>query len=186
MKKRLSIADALTYARIALILPLTGLALWASEGVFLLLYLLAVLTDALDGWVARQERTVSLAGARLDAAADVLFIASAAFWFYLLAPGFFMASLPYFVVMGLSFAVFSAVSLWRVGTIITPHLWSGKAATAALMLLLPAVLVFGEFAWLVHPVWMLVVLSRAEASLAAFARFKRADVPSAVRVKKDS
>lgn len=67
---RWGIADSLTAVRIAasllLLLPLGKIG-------FLLLYTLAGVTDALDGWLARKNGTASEFGARLDSAADLLF-----------------------------------------------------------------------------------------------------------------
>lgn len=49
-----------------------------SEG-FIVLYLLAGLTDMADGPVARRTGTVSESGSRLDTAADICFFAAAAY-----------------------------------------------------------------------------------------------------------
>lgn len=67
---RWSLADSLTAARIAasvlLLFPL-------RRGGFLMVYTLAGLTDALDGWMARRSGTASDFGAKLDSGADLLF-----------------------------------------------------------------------------------------------------------------
>ena len=47
----------------------------AFSPVFFVLYLLAGLTDMIDGTVARKTNTVSEFGSRLDSAADFLFVA---------------------------------------------------------------------------------------------------------------
>ena len=67
---RWSLADSLTAARIAgsilLLFPL-------DDSVFLTIYTLAGITDALDGWLARKSGTASDFGARLDSWADLSF-----------------------------------------------------------------------------------------------------------------
>lgn len=66
-----NLADTVTSVRIfaALLLPFLSLR---STG-FLVVYTLAGLTDALDGWVARKTGTAGDFGARLDSIADLLF-----------------------------------------------------------------------------------------------------------------
>ena len=67
---RWSTADSLTAVRIAasicMLFPLEASA-------FLVLYTLAGVTDALDGWLARRSGTASDFGAKLDSGADLLF-----------------------------------------------------------------------------------------------------------------
>lgn len=65
-------ANILTISRMvfALILLLPS-AFYTS---FTVIYLLAGLTDMLDGWVARKTGTASEAGARLDTVADMVFV----------------------------------------------------------------------------------------------------------------
>lgn len=64
-------ADTVTSVRIAASAVLVFLTL--KSPVFLAVYTLAGLTDALDGWLARRCGTVSDFGARLDSVADLLF-----------------------------------------------------------------------------------------------------------------
>ena len=64
-------ADTVTSLRIVLSLFLSNLPLWSSE--FIAVYILAGLTDVLDGWLARKTGTASAFGAKLDSIADLLF-----------------------------------------------------------------------------------------------------------------
>ncbi|MDD6882997.1 MAG: CDP-alcohol phosphatidyltransferase family protein, partial [Eubacteriales bacterium] len=66
-----NIADTVTSVRISASLVLLVLPL-RSAG-FLVVYALAGLTDALDGWLARKTGAASDFGARLDSVADLLF-----------------------------------------------------------------------------------------------------------------
>lgn len=67
-------ANLLTLARMAL--SLTLLCFPAFSAAFYILFVLAGLTDAFDGWVARKTGTVSEFGSRLDTAADFVFVAA--------------------------------------------------------------------------------------------------------------
>ena len=67
-------ANALTIGRMALSLML--LCFPAFSAPFISLYVIAGLTDMADGWIARKTGTVSELGARLDTAADFVFVAA--------------------------------------------------------------------------------------------------------------
>lgn len=66
-------ADILTIFRILCCIPM--LLLPAGSAAFLILYLIAGISDMLDGTVARRTGTASEAGARLDTVADLAFAA---------------------------------------------------------------------------------------------------------------
>lgn len=65
-------ANILTVSRIVLALALIFLPGLSLS--FAVLYVLAGMTDVLDGWVARKTGTASEAGARLDTVADIVFV----------------------------------------------------------------------------------------------------------------
>lgn len=62
-------ANIMTIIRIVLALLLLFIPSFSIS--FRVLYLLAGMTDMLDGWMARKTGTVSAAGARLDTVADI-------------------------------------------------------------------------------------------------------------------
>lgn len=68
-----SAADSVTSLRIVLALPLLFLPLRSPW--FLIVYTLAGLTDALDGFLARKSGSAGEFGARLDSIADLVFYA---------------------------------------------------------------------------------------------------------------
>lgn len=66
-------ADILTVLRVLCCIPM--LLLPAGSAAFRILYLIAGISDMLDGTVARRTGTASEAGARLDTIADLVFAA---------------------------------------------------------------------------------------------------------------
>lgn len=81
----------LSLARVLLVAG-TYLAAWRhDEAQFALLVLLAVLTDILDGPLARHLGTANRFGANVDSAADFAFYASLPVWAYLFRPELMLA-----------------------------------------------------------------------------------------------
>ena len=82
----MSAADRLTATRLLLVLLIWPLALGGQGRLLGLALIVAALTDALDGYLARRLGVVSASGARLDAIADTALLVSAAAWLELLHP----------------------------------------------------------------------------------------------------
>jgi len=80
------VPHALSFARVLLVLATYPVALRGDKPLFAVLVLLAVLTDVLDGPIARATGSESRFGANVDSAADLLFYLSLPAWAYLFAP----------------------------------------------------------------------------------------------------
>lgn len=91
---RTQLANLLTLARLLAVIPLSFAILSGHHQLALQIFLLAALSDALDGWYAKWTNTCSLVGAWLDPIADKAVIITALlalatvgalpFWFALL------------------------------------------------------------------------------------------------------
>lgn len=140
-------ANKLTILRIALV-PVFLLVLylgfpyadWAALGIFVL----ASVTDTLDGYIARHYDQVTNFGKFMDPLADKILVMSAMCW---LVQGGHMAGWVLAAVLLREFAV-SGMRLVAVeqGRVIAAA-WSGKIKTAATMVCLGVMLVF-HFPWL--------------------------------------
>ena len=77
-----SIPNAITIFRIGLVAPIVWLLLNTNYGAALLLMVVASLSDALDGWLARRFNWRSSFGAAIDPFADKLLVGSmfVVFW----------------------------------------------------------------------------------------------------------
>lgn len=138
------LANLVTLARIALIVPIAGLLLSGLHGAALGLYVIAATTDFLDGWLARQTGRTSAFGAQLDAVADNIF-SLAIFAFLLLAyPGLparhgvalvFLFGGPV-LYLGLSWLLCRRLLMF--------HFWSAKAGAVLLFCLWPLVALSGS------------------------------------------
>lgn len=110
---------ALSFARVALVAGIYGAATQGDEALFALLVLSAVLTDILDGPLARHLGTAGRLGANVDSAADLLFYLSLPVWTWMFRPDvvithrYLIASLAvlYVAVNVLSHAKFGALGV---------------------------------------------------------------------------
>ena len=85
------LANIVTLLRGFMILPIALLLLNGSRWVAIALYVLAVLTDGLDGWLARRSGRTSAFGATLDAVVDNVFALAIALFLYLSMPQVYAA-----------------------------------------------------------------------------------------------
>lgn len=70
----MSLADAVAVARAIAVVPLAALILAGAHGPAFLLFVVAALSDALDGWLARHLGTAGRRGALLDPLADKVLV----------------------------------------------------------------------------------------------------------------
>src|SRR5688572_26680024 len=84
------LADRITLLRIVLIPFLWALAFIEARTALAVGFAIAGITDVLDGYVARTQRS-SPWGAQLDSIADTLLLISGALWLVLLRPDFVRA-----------------------------------------------------------------------------------------------
>ncbi len=119
----------------------TGLWLWLALGVFVI----ASLTDYVDGYVARKYHQVSNFGKFLDPLADKLLVIAAMVmfcqWGQMPAWALMIVLMREFAVTGLRLVAVGQ------GTVIAAG-WSGKVKTASTMIGLCAMMVFPHIRWL--------------------------------------
>ncbi len=162
-------ADALTWARIVSILPISVAAYAGLKWWVLGLYVAAALTDLLDGWFARRAAPPKN-DTDLDGIADLLLSIATLFWLWLLIPGFvtryWLPYLPIFLVLE---AYMSWVRVWhqRYGV---PHLQFGRFAMALFFTLLPVLVIWGDQPVFVHAVLLIGVAAKIQLSWAFWNR----------------
>jgi len=165
------IADALSWSRIAAILPITALAWFGLERWVLVLYVVAALTDYFDGVFARR----ALPPARdidLDGIADTAFRVMTVLWIWLLVPGFVQHYwLPYFPVL-IVLEGYMVTLRMRDRDMPVPHLRFGRFAMALFFCLLPVLAIWGDLAWFVHAVLIVGTLSNTQLAIAMTRLFR--------------
>ncbi len=128
-------ANVLSGSRIVLVPVLLALAWGGQHHGFLALLALSLLTDGLDGYVARRLNQTSDLGAKLDSWGDLLTYGTMILGLYWLWPAAFEREF-WFLAMGLSFYLLSVLtSLFKFHELPSYHT---RAAKAAALLMAPA------------------------------------------------
>ncbi len=162
-------ANKITIARIALIpvflvLAYTGHSVWA-----LAVYILACLSDTVDGYIARHYRQVTDFGKFMDPLADKMLVLAAMVFLVEVGqmPGWAVA-----IVLFREFAV-SGLRLIAVeqGRVIAAA-WSGKIKTTVTMIGLGVMLVFGDDPIVSWTVTALIVLTTVYSGVEYFLKNK--------------
>lgn len=156
-----TIADGLTWARLFSIIPISIFIIAEMQRWVLALYLLAALTDLLDGWFARRG-TESKRGADLDGTVDLIFVGMTLVWIAWMIPGFYAKYWFPFLPAFVAFEGYFLFSRLRKKDLVLPHLWSGKIAMTLFCFLLPVLLVFGDVTWFLLLALYVPILAKAE------------------------
>jgi CDP-diacylglycerol--glycerol-3-phosphate 3-phosphatidyltransferase len=143
------VPNLLSSVRLASVPVLLALAWGGRPFAFLLLLLAAILSDAVDGWVARRTGGTSPLGARLDSIADYAVYVAVPLGAWWLWPDMVTREASWFALVVLGYALPGAVALARFRRLAAYHTWSAKLAVAALSVAV-LVLFAGGPAWPLH------------------------------------
>jgi phosphatidylglycerophosphate synthase len=154
------IPHALTISRVILVAVTYYAALHGDKPLFAVLVLLAVLTDILDGPIARALGTADRFGANMDSAADLLFYASLPVWAYLFDAELVVQSLPLIVALGSLYVIANFVSHATFGALGVHNRLSRASGTAGV------VFTFYSILWGIEPILRDILLIILVADLA--------------------
>ena len=158
---RFKAANAVTLSRGLLIAPIFGLLLAGRTTAALAVYLIAALTDLVDGWLARRQGQSSAFGAQLDAVIDNFFSVAILGFLAMAYPELVSRQwLACAVLFGGPLA-YLVVSWAMTRRLMMFHVWSAKLGAVLLFSLWPAIAVTGWEGWL----WLsaaVVAFSRLE------------------------
>ena len=123
-----SIPNLLSLLRLALVPLLIGLAYIGDATAFLGVLVVSLLSDVLDGYLARKLNQVSELGAKLDSWGDMLTYGSMILGLYWIWPLVFSAQGLYLLATMIFFIAPVAVALYKFGEDPSYHTWGAKAA----------------------------------------------------------
>lgn len=161
---RLTVPNVLTTARILGAAPLATLAWFGQRNAFIGFLAFLLLTDLIDGPIARRLGQQGKTGARLDTIADGLLYIAVALSFWWLETDAFRAHLPWFWAVFVSWLLSVAVSLVRFGRLPSYHTWLAK--TSALVVG-PVALAWIVAGWTAGIPWALAFVTLANVEAAA-------------------
>lgn len=158
---RLKLANLVTLSRAALIAPILLLLLNGLQTPALGLYVLAALTDAFDGWIARATGQSSRFGAQLDAAVDNIFSLGILAFLLLAWPGLWERQWFSLSVLFGGPLLYLVVSWLMRRRLMMFHFWSAKVGAFLLFCLWPLI-AFSGAEGLIGIVALVVGFSRIE------------------------
>ena len=170
----LYLPNILSLFRIVLVPVLVAVLLTKFEGkefVGLGVFLLASLTDFLDGYFARRHRTVSRIGKLLDPAADKI-LTSAAFISLVeldLAPAWMVV-----VIVAREFAVSTLRSVLASERVVVASGWSGKVKTTTQILAISALIIqhqLGQFGKIAPALLWAALITSVVSGIEYFVRY---------------
>lgn len=141
MKKLLNTPNILTIIRMIFVPVFIVLLLYVSRIAACVVFVLASLTDWLDGYLARKNNEITNFGKFMDPLADKMLVTSALVCFVGLG---WMPAWVAMIVIGRDLAVDGLRMVAASRNIVMAAGWSGKVKTAVTMVLIPVMLVFGE------------------------------------------
>lgn len=172
------IPNFLSSLRLGLVPILLMLAFAKEHQVFLICLIIALLTDALDGLIARRSHATSITGAKLDSTADLaicLAIPPCTWW---LRPEVVRSELTVIVTALLFYAAAPCAGLLKFRRLPSYHTWAAKIV-ATLAAIAFVTIFAGGPGRVLHWLGPFVVLACSEEILITFVlRQWRADVPS--------
>jgi len=151
------VPNLLSAARIACVPVLLALAWNGATGIFLALFGLALLSDVLDGVIARRFDLESDFGARLDQWADFALWVSFPFGAWWLWPEIVGREAPYVILAIVCLLLPTAIAYAKYREVPGYHTWSAKTSAVLMGISVPLLLIF-EVAWpfRVAALWQLV------------------------------
>ena len=169
-------ASKITMLRVAMIPVFLVLAYTDHRIIATVVFILASLSDLLDGYVARHYNQVSNFGKFMDPLADKILVLSA--MCFLVEKG----QMPGWVVAIILFREFAVSGLRLVAAEkqrVIAAAWSGKVKTTCTMVGLCFMLVFGKYAWMNIFVTVVILITTVYSGIEYFTKnmdvFKDAD-----------
>jgi len=173
-----NVPNLLSAFRIASVPVLLALAWNGATGPFLVLFGLGLLSDVLDGILARRLGQESDFGARLDQWGDFALWVSFPFGAWWLWPEIVRREAPYVIVAVVCLLLPTAIAYARYRAVPGYHTWSAKFSAVLMGVSVPLLLIF-DFAWPFRAAALFqVVCAVDEVGITVLLAECRHDVPS--------
>jgi CDP-diacylglycerol--glycerol-3-phosphate 3-phosphatidyltransferase len=174
----LSLPNALSLFRIVAA-PLLLLAAWLNRPtLFLGLFGAALLSDALDGFLARRLHQTTALGGILDSWGDFALYCTTPLAVWWLWPEVIWQELPYVVAAIAAFLLPIIIGFIKFQRLTSYHTWGAKAVAVALGITTPLLLLGGPALPFRLAVFLLMLSAVDELTITLLLRHWQADIPS--------
>lgn len=146
--KKLNLPDYLSIFRIIAAILLLVLALYGFRLVFAGLLLIGLLTDALDGYIARKKNMTTKHGAYLDSIGDACIFLGSFIGIVIFETVFFAQFLIVLLIAGGLYLLQLGLAFWKYGKPSSFHTYSAKTAAVVQGIFLTSTAFFGPWEWL--------------------------------------
>ena len=145
--KLINIPNILSFYRLTAIPFIVRAIFMLDKDLFILLLSINLITDILDGWIARRFKMETEFGARLDSLADIGTIVMAVMGMAFLEPGFMTEhAIAFGLIVGL-YVLFEIISLIRFKKFPSLHLYSSKVVGYIQGIFIFTYFMFGYTPW---------------------------------------
>jgi len=132
MKIKMTLPNLLSLSRIGMAPFLLIAAYYGSEMLFFALFTLMLITDALDGYLARKLHQCSKIGTKLDSIGDYVTYLSIPFATWWLWPEIIREEWPYITVVISLFLLPGVIARIKFGQMVAYHTWIAKVAAVVM------------------------------------------------------
>ncbi len=181
---QLNAPNVLSAFRVLCVPLLLALAWNGATGIFLILFALALLSDVLDGVLARRLGQESEFGARLDQWADFALWVSFPVGARWLWPEIVLREAPYVILAIVCLLLPTTIAYAKYRSVPGYHTWSAKLSAVLMGVAVPLLLIF-DFAWPFRvSALFLLVTAVDELGITILLAECRHDVPSVLHVSR--
>lgn len=164
----LQLPDYLSIFRILAAVALVIFAITGLRGWFSWLFLIAWITDALDGYIARKRNKTTKHGAQLDSIGDAILFMGGAIGIIIFETAFFEQHLWLLIFAAGLYLLQLGLAFWRYGKPSSFHTYSAKTAALVIGLFFVITGFFGPVESMFYITIILVVLDAVEEIILTF------------------
>lgn len=156
------VANVISISRI--IFSIILIFVYKNQPLFILVYIICGFSDILDGYIARKTNSESLAGAKLDSAADLVMFGVTITIIIILIGDRVKIFFPWVIVIVLIRCINIIIGAYKYHSFIMLHTWGNKI-TGILVFMIPLVLSIFHSTAILWPVCIVSILSSIEESI---------------------
>ncbi|MBT5387973.1 MAG: CDP-alcohol phosphatidyltransferase family protein [Porticoccaceae bacterium] len=178
-----SVPNLLSLLRLGLVPVLVWLATEQMGQVFLLVLVVSLVSDVLDGYLARKLNQASELGAKLDSWGDILTYAAMMLGLHLIWPDIFAKQAGFLIATMLAFTLPTLAAFRKFGGYPSYHTWGAKLAAVLMAPAYYVLILWGEDSFFRAVILLHVLVAAEELAITFLLREPRSNVVSVFRLR---